>query len=79
MNIHYSEIGIGNPTFLSTEIENELGEMRLHGFLCGPHLLSMYIRIQIFHVIFILDIPEGLIIKHKGYSKFKFLLVLQSR
>jgi len=48
MNIYYTEIGIGNPSFINTETEELAGrETRKSGFQKGSKVQSMYMRIQI--------------------------------
>lgn len=72
----YTEYGIGNESFINTEIEKQDGsEYRIKGnFKEKGALVSIYIRIWILKTVFILDTKDGFKIKKKNRNKFKALL-----
>jgi len=73
----YTEIGFGNPSFLSTEIEWPDGhEKRIAGRISGWRVQSAYIRVWVGKIMLVLDIPKGIRLKQKNRNKFKFLLGL---
>ena len=73
----YTEIGFGNPSFISTEIEWPDGfEKRISGRISGWKVHSAYIRIWVGKIMLVLDLPQGLKIRKKEYNSFKFLLGL---
>jgi hypothetical protein len=66
----YMEIGYGNPTFVSTELENE---NRLSRRVSGK-VASIYVRVWIGRLVLILDSVEGLKIKRKERNEIKCLV-----
>ena len=73
----YTEIGFGNPSFISTEIEWPDGfEKRINGRISGWKVKSAYIRLWLGKWMFIIDIPQGLKFKSKKKYSFKILLGL---
>jgi len=69
----YYEIGFGNESLSSTEMEDE---SRVRGFALDG-IESIYIRIWIWKSVFILDLFEGFKIGIKDEVKFKFLIGLR--
>ena len=70
----YSEIGIGNPTLISTEFEYPDGtETRHQGFHIKA-ISEIYIRIWLKRTVLILSTQEGVKIKFKNYRAFKLIL-----
>jgi hypothetical protein len=65
----YCEIGYGNSSFVSTEIENE---NRLSRRVAGE-IMSCYFRVWIGKKIFILDSVEGIKTGKKERNCFKVL------
>jgi len=55
----YAEIGIGNGSFLSTEVEVGQRERRVKGLIIR-RLVSVYLRVWIGKRVLILDTREGL-------------------
>jgi len=54
----YAEIGIGNKTFLSTEIEKGNKEYRLNKFIIPKKLEEIYLRIWIIKLVIIVSFFE---------------------
>lgn len=73
----YTEIGIGNPSFINTEIEYPDGtEVRIPGFRkMKPN--DMYFRLWIGSKVFILSTKDGFKTQTKNRSKFKILFGVQ--
>ena len=70
----YSEIGIGNPTLISTEFESPDGtEIRCQGFHIKA-ISEIYLRIWLKRTVLILSTKEGVKIKFKNYRAFKLIL-----
>lgn len=78
----YSEIGIGNETFFSTEIEiiennKEIKEYRVSKFIKPKHIKGIYLRIWIFKKVLIISTKEGFKIQNKKKNKLKILFGIQ--
>jgi hypothetical protein len=69
----YAEIGFGNETFLSTEIEHGDKEYRLAGFLRPMFPDDYYVRLWIGKKVLIISTKTGIKIKKKERKAFKFL------
>lgn len=69
----FSEIGIGNSSFLSTEVEEENNEYRIPKFIFPNKITGIYFRFWLFKNIFILSSNYGIEIKKKDRNKFKIL------
>lgn len=69
----YSEIGFGNESFLSTEIEEGRKEYRIKRFILPQKIDSFYIRIWIFKNVLILSSNSGFEITSKNKNKLKIL------
>ncbi len=69
----YAEIGIGNGTFFSTEIEEGESEYRIPKFLKPPKVNGYYLRFWIFKKVFILSTNDGFEITNKDRNKLKIL------
>ncbi len=70
----FAEIGFGNDTFLSTEVEERDCEHRIRGFILPKKVREVYLRFWIFKKVFILSTLGGFRIKIKNRSKFKILV-----
>ena len=71
----YTEMGIGNPTFINTEIEHADGtETRQSGFVKFSKFESVYIRIWLGKRVYALGSKQGFNTKRKSRNAFKFLL-----
>ena len=74
----YTEVGIGNETFLSTEYEDESGdEYRRNGFRFAS-VQSIYLRVWIAHRVIIVDSKEGIKVKTRNRAAFKLLFGIVS-
>ena len=70
----FTEIGIGNPTFINTEKEFPDGkEIRNPGFV-KMKIIGLYFRLWIRKKVFIISSKEGFKIQTKNRNKFKLLL-----
>jgi hypothetical protein len=72
----FSEIGYGNDSFCSTEIEKGELEHRIKAFVIPPKIDGIYIRIWIWKRVFVLSSNNGLSLNSKDSVKFKFLFGL---
>jgi len=70
----YAEIGFGNGSFLSTEIEEGNKEHRVSKFLIPKKMLGVYIRIWILKKVFIISSKDGIKLKDTEKNKLKLLL-----
>ncbi|MDP3986929.1 MAG: DUF3977 family protein [Nanoarchaeota archaeon] len=73
MNKVYTEIGFGNTSFLSTEIEKGKEEYRINKFIMPKKIKEIYIRIWLLKLIIILSSSEGLKLKRKNKNNLKIL------
>ncbi len=69
----FAEIGFGNETFLSTEIEESDGEYRISGFIIPRKIKGFYLRLWIFKTVFIVSTDNGFKVKKKGKKRLKIL------
>ena len=69
----FAEIGFGNDSFLSTEIEKGSEEFRIPKFIKPKAINDYYFRIWIFKTVIILSTKDGLVVKKKDKNKFKIL------
>lgn len=70
----FTEIGIGNDTFINTETEHPDGkEVRTPGFV-KMKIKAVYLRVWIGKKVFIIASNEGFKLTKKSKNKFKFLL-----
>lgn len=73
----YAEIGIGNQTFLSTEIESGRREVRIPKFILPENIRGVYFRLWIMKKVFILSSREGIKFKRKDKNRLKILFGIQ--
>ncbi len=73
----YAEIGFGNETFLSTEIEEGTKEYRVSKFIIPKKISGIYFRFWIFKKIIILSSKNGLVFQNKDRNKIKILFGVQ--
>ncbi len=74
----FSEVGIGNPTFISTEFErDDSSEKRISKFVIPRKINGYYIRIWIGRKVFILSTNRGLNVSKKARKNFKVLFGVQ--
>lgn len=69
----FAEIGIGNKTFLSTEIEEGLGESRIPQFILPKKIEGYYLRFWVFRRVIIFSTNEGVKLQKKTGNHFKIL------
>ena len=69
----FAEIGFGNKTFLSTEIEDGDNERRIPRFIKPQRITGCYFRFWIFKKVFIFSTNNGFEIKTKDWNKLKLL------
>jgi len=70
----YAEIGIGNKSFLSTEIEEKNKEFRIRTFIFPEKLKEIYFRLWVFRFVIILSFFKGIFLRKKSKNNFKFLI-----
>lgn len=70
----FAEIGIGNKTFFSTEIEEGENEYRVPRFVFPSKIKEFYFRFWLFKNVFILSSNYRFEIKKKDRNKLKILL-----
>jgi len=73
MKKSFAEIGLGNKTFLSTEIEEGDKEYRISSFVLPKKINEFYFRFWIFKKVFILSTSSGFKIKSKDKNNIKIL------
>lgn len=69
----FAEVGFGNDTFLSTEIENDHTEYRIPKFIKPKVVEGYYFRVWLFKLVFILSTHSGLKIEKKNKNRIKIL------
>ncbi len=69
----YAEIGLGNDTFLSTEIEQDGQEYRIPRFALPQKIQEVYFRFWFRKKVFVFSIPKGISIRTKDRKGFKVL------
>lgn len=74
----FTEIGYGNTSFISTEVEIGEYEHRLRGFV-RMKLVAAYFRIWIGKTVVVLSTNNGFEVKNKSKRKFKVLLGFYGR
>ena len=73
----FAEVGFGNESFFSTEIERGKKEYRIAKFIVPKKMCGVYLRIWIFKNIFILSSYDGFKFMKKPKIKFKFLFGIE--
>lgn len=69
----YTEIGIGNESFISTEIEEGDKEERFPKFIKPKKIDEFYFRFWIFKKVFIISTKDFIKLKTKTKNKFKII------
>lgn len=67
----FAEVGFGNETFLSTEIEEGEREYRIPRFLLPAQVSEVYFRLWVFKKVFVLSTLNGFKIRQKDKNTFK--------
>ena len=73
----FVEIGIGNKSFLSTEIEKGKKEHRVNRLIMPKKLNGVYLRIWLFKRVLIISTYDGIKFKKKRKNKFKLLFGIE--
>lgn len=76
----FTEIGIGNKTFISTEMENPVSgaEVRVPGFV-KMDVEGFYLRFWLGKRVTILSSKDGVKVQRKTTSRFKILFGVQGK
>tara|TARA_Y100000034_G_scaffold134058_1_gene201448 strand:- start:1671 stop:1916 length:246 start_codon:yes stop_codon:yes gene_type:complete len=69
----FTEIGFGNESFFSTEIEEGRKEYRVRELEWPGRITGVYFRIWIFKLVLILSTLNGLEFIKKNKNRFKFI------
>jgi hypothetical protein len=70
----YIEFGIGNDSFVNTEIEEDERESRVKGISRIRKVKDVYLRVWVKKNVWILSARDGLKKTRKNRTAFKFLL-----
>jgi len=70
----FAEIGFGNDTFLSTEIEEDTGEYRIPKFIKPQKIVGYYFRLWLFKKVFIISTNHGFEITRKNKNRLKVVV-----
>jgi hypothetical protein len=70
----FAEMGIGNETFFSTEIEEGDQEERVPKLLLPQRVTGYYLRLWVGKTVIVLSTNEGWKTKKKDRNAFKLLL-----
>jgi len=73
----FSEVGLGNESFISTEIEKGKKEYRLPKFIKPKITNGVYLRVWIFKKVLILSTYSGIKVINRNNNKFKLILGLE--
>ncbi len=73
----FSEAGIGNSTFLSTEIEKKELEHRVKGFIIPPKIEGFYIRVWLGKRVYALSSNRFFNTTKKKKIKFKLIFGIE--
>ena len=73
MKKYFAEVGFGNDTFLSTEIEEGDKEYRIPKFIKPHKINGYYLRFWIFKKVFIFSTNHGFEINKKDRNNLKIL------
>ena len=69
----FAEIGLGNTTFISTEIEKGVHEKRIARFIVPPRIRGVYIRIWVY--LFVIAFSTNRLVNWQRKNKTKFKLI----
>ena len=75
----FTEIGIGNKTFFSTEIEKGKLEHRVKGFIIPPKIEGFYIRVWLGKRVYALSSNRFFNTTYKERVKFKLIFGIEGR
>ncbi len=69
----FAEIGFGNETFCSTEIEKGKLEHRIRGFVIPPKIRGVYLRFWIYDRVLVLSTRNMISWQKKSKKRVKIL------
>ena len=75
----FAEMGIGNNSFFSTEIEKGELEHRVKHFLIPPKIEGVYLRIWIYKRVFAISTNRFFNTTKKSKIKFKLIFGIEGR
>jgi hypothetical protein len=75
----FAEIGYGNSSFCSTEIEKGKFEHRVRGFIIPNKITGIYIRVWIGKRVYALSSNRFFNTTKKDRAKFKFIFGIEGR
>ena len=75
----FAELGYGNPSFFSTEIEKAEQEKRVSRFVIPPKIEGVYFRFWVGKRVLVLATKNGFSWKKKDRVKLKILFGLEGR
>lgn len=73
----FVEIGFGNNSFFSTEIEKGRKEYRVNKLMRPKKINGIYLRFWVFKTVFCISSYDGLTFKKKNKNKFKILFGIE--
>jgi hypothetical protein len=73
MNKVFAEIGFGNDTLLSTEIESGDTEYRIPKFIKPKSISGYYVRVWILKTMLVLSTDGGFRMRQRNRNKLKIL------
>ena len=69
----FAEVGFGNETFLSTEVEEGTNEYRVSRFVMPDKIRDFYFRFWIFKTVFVLSTADGFMMAKRDKNRLKIL------
>jgi hypothetical protein len=75
----FAEIGYGNSSFLSTEIEKGEQEKRVSRFVIPPKIEGIYFRFWVGKRVLVLSTKNGFSLKKKDRVKLKILFGIEGK
>ncbi len=73
----FAEVGVGNSSFLSIEIEKDKLEHRVRGFLIPPKIEGIYLRVWIGKRVYAISTNRFFNTTKKTKNKFKFIFGIE--
>jgi hypothetical protein len=75
----FAELGYGNPSFFSTEIEKGKQEKRVSRFVLPSKIEGIYFRFWVGKRVLVLSTKNGFSLNKKGRVKLKILFGIEGR
>ncbi len=73
----FAELGFGNATFLSTEVEKGAREKRMAKFIIPPRIKGVYIRIWVYKYVIAFSTNRFINWQKKHKTNFKFIFGIE--